>query len=411
MKPIRQEVCTMKRVLRVGLSLALITGSMAGTAAAAGEDCAPLGHLPTYVAGDQQTRAYASGDFTVGTPDDNKTVSVAGAKCTQNYMPKDGTDPLSDLEIQSNYRSQLSTLGAQIVFKDDQNTDARLVKNGQETWIKIYSQQTEIDVTVVRKQPLADTLTTPSGTDYALLGHMPGYVANDPPTKRNFDKKDFTVQQGDDTPTVSVEGATFETAYTLADGAATASDLAIQQNYRDALNRLGAQILFANSRNTTARLEHDGRTIWVKVYSQETEIDLTTVEEKAFAASIAPPTASTLKSALDKDGHVALYINFDFGKATIKPDAKPVLDQVVSVLQSNPALKLEVDGYTDDIGSRDANVKLSQDRAAAVVAALGKAGIATSRLSSGGFGPDKPIGDNTTAEGRARNRRVELVKR
>jgi outer membrane protein OmpA-like peptidoglycan-associated protein len=403
---------SMKKLAGWSLSVAVVAGGMAPCALAAQAktaDCAPVGHLPTYAPGDQETRAYDNYDFSVGSEDDPKKVTVAGAKCSQSYTPKSGTDALSDLEIQSNYREQLTKLGAQIVSKDDRDTYAKLVKNGKETWIRIYSQETEIDVTVVDKMPFVDTLTAPSGADYRLLGHMPGYTADDP-TKRNFDKADFTVQHGDDTSTVTVEGALYDINYTNGSNAPN-SDLAIQQNYRDALKKLGAQTLFTDDRDTTARLEDAGKTIWIKVYSQETGIEVTAVEEKAFAASITPPTADALKTALDKDGRIALYVNFDFNKATLKPDAKPVIDQVVALMKSNPALKLEIDGHTDNVGAHDYNVKLSQDRAAAVVAALKTAGVDATRLSSNGFGPDKPIADEATAEGRAKNRRVELVKR
>lgn len=393
-----------------GLSVALAAGWMAPKALAAQvTDCAPVGHLPTYEPGGRETRPFDQYDFIVGTADDPKTVTVAGAKCSQDYTPKSGTEPLSDLEIQSNYREQLAKLGAQIVSRDDRDTYAKLVRNGRETWIRIYSQETEIDVTVVDKASLVDTLTSPSGADYRLLGHMPGYTA-DAPTKRNFDKADFNVQHGDDASPVTVEGALYGVSYS--NGASSReSDLAIQQNYRDALKKLGGQILFTDGNNTTARLDDAGKTIWVKIYSQETGIEVTAIEEKAFAASITPPTADALKTALDKDGHVALYVNFDFNKATLKPDAKPVIDQVVALLKDEPALKLEIDGYTDNVGAHDYNVKLSQDRAAAVAAALKTAGVNASRLTSNGFGPDKPIADEATAEGRAKNRRVELVKR
>ena len=80
------------------------------------------------------------------------------------------------------------------------------------------------------------------------------------------------------------------------------------------------------------------------------------------------------------------------------------------LLKENPGLKLTVEGHTDDVGSRAANEKLSRERAAAVVDALAAAGIARDRLKSAGPGPAKPLADNATSEGRARNRRVELVK-
>jgi outer membrane protein OmpA-like peptidoglycan-associated protein len=154
----------------------------------------------------------------------------------------------------------------------------------------------------------------------------------------------------------------------------------------------------------------NGQTIWMGLYTQENEIQLTVIEEKAFEASMKPPEASALKAALDKDGRVALYVNFDFAKSTLKPDAAPVIAQVLKLLKDNPALKLAIEGHTDNVGGHDYNAKLSQARAGAMVSALVAQGIAAERLKSGGFGPDKPIADNATSEGRAKNRRVELVK-
>lgn len=129
-----------------------------------------------------------------------------------------------------------------------------------------------------------------------------------------------------------------------------------------------------------------------------------------LAGNVELPTADSLKADLDKYGRVALYINFDFNKATLRPDAKPIIAQVLKLLQDNPDLKLSIEGHTDNVGSHDYNVKLSQMRAAAVVSSLVAAHIAPGRLSSGGSGPDQPIADNDTEKGRAKNRRVELVK-
>jgi outer membrane protein OmpA-like peptidoglycan-associated protein len=122
------------------------------------------------------------------------------------------------------------------------------------------------------------------------------------------------------------------------------------------------------------------------------------------------PTAGSLKSQLDQTGRAVLYINFDFNKSTLRPDAKPIIAQVVKLLTDDPSLTLAINGHTDNVGQHDYNVKLSQTRAAAVVSTLVAANIASARLSSGGFGPDQPIDDNGTEKGRAKNRRVELVK-
>ncbi|HET9048587.1 MAG TPA: OmpA family protein [Chiayiivirga sp.] len=117
-----------------------------------------------------------------------------------------------------------------------------------------------------------------------------------------------------------------------------------------------------------------------------------------------------LKAALDSAGRVALYINFDFGKATLRPDAKPVLDQIVALLKDDTGLTLAIEGHTDDIGNDAANQRLSEERARAVMAALTAGGIEAPRLSAAGLGESTPIAANDGSEGRAKNRRVELVK-
>jgi outer membrane protein OmpA-like peptidoglycan-associated protein len=122
------------------------------------------------------------------------------------------------------------------------------------------------------------------------------------------------------------------------------------------------------------------------------------------------PTVESLKSQLDKTGRAVLSINFDFNKATLWPDAKPIIAQVVKLMTDDPRLTLAINGHTDNVGQHDYNVKLSQSREAAVVDALVAANIAPARLSSGGFGPDQPVDDNGTEKGRAKNRGVEIVR-
>ena len=132
------------------------------------------------------------------------------------------------------------------------------------------------------------------------------------------------------------------------------------------------------------------------------------VEKKAMAQEV---TASDMLAALNKQGFVALYINFDTDKATIKPESKPIIDQIVSLLKDNPGLKVGIEGHTDSTGTSIRNKTLSQQRAESVVNALVKAGIDGKRLTAKGWGQDKPIADNKTDQGRAKNRRVEIVKK
>ena len=153
--------------------------------------------------------------------------------------------------------------------------------------------------------------------------------------------------------------------------------------------------------------------IWVEAYVNPNRggpYYLTVVEKKALEVKASLLPAEEMKKELDAKGHVALYINFDFDKADIKPESQPIIEQIVKLLKNNPSLNLTVEGHTDNIGTPSYNKQLSEARAKSVVAALTSQGIETQRLRAAGYGQEKPIADNTTDPGRAQNRRVELVK-
>ncbi len=120
----------------------------------------------------------------------------------------------------------------------------------------------------------------------------------------------------------------------------------------------------------------------------------------------------TIYDELNAKGRWATQgILFDIGKADIKPESTPTLKQIATALKQHPELKVEIQGHTDNVGKADANLKLSQARADAVAKALtGEYGVGTTQLTAKGYGDSKPSTDNKTAEGRANNRRVELVK-
>jgi outer membrane protein OmpA-like peptidoglycan-associated protein len=124
-------------------------------------------------------------------------------------------------------------------------------------------------------------------------------------------------------------------------------------------------------------------------------------------------TAKDLADALAKSGSVTLNnILFDTGKATIKAESEAPLKTVIELLTNDPALALEVQGHTDNTGTKAGNLQLSKDRADAVKAYLvEKGGIAADRLTTAGLGDTAPVADNATEEGRAQNRRVVLVRK
>jgi len=101
-------------------------------------------------------------------------------------------------------------------------------------------------------------------------------------------------------------------------------------------------------------------------------------------------------------------VNFDFDKATIRPDAAPILEEAARAIQEEPSIDVSVEGHTDAIGTDAYNQGLSERRADAVRDRLVELGVSPSRLSARGYGESEPVASNTTDEGRAQNRRVEL---
>jgi outer membrane protein OmpA-like peptidoglycan-associated protein len=103
-------------------------------------------------------------------------------------------------------------------------------------------------------------------------------------------------------------------------------------------------------------------------------------------------------------------INFDINKADIKPESTGTINAIVGILKSNPELKFEIQGHTDNSGVAANNLTLSQKRADEVKKQITALGIDATRLTTKGYGDTKPISDNGTPEGKANNRRVEFVK-
>jgi len=125
------------------------------------------------------------------------------------------------------------------------------------------------------------------------------------------------------------------------------------------------------------------------------------------------PSATDIAAELAKSGRVDVYgIYFDLASATLKPESGPVLKEISDALGKNPTWKLSVEGHTDNVGDDASNMKLSRNRAASVKQALvSRFGIAAERLATTGFGASKPKESNSTVKGRARNRRVELIRK
>ena len=122
-------------------------------------------------------------------------------------------------------------------------------------------------------------------------------------------------------------------------------------------------------------------------------------------------TANEMLDALNKDGFITLNILFETGKSIIQKESLPMIDQIYELMILDKALIVSIEGHTDNVGNPVSNKKLSDDRAKSVVNALVAKGIDKTRMSSIGWGQEKPVADNRTEDGRAKNRRVEIVKK
>lgn len=225
--------------------------------------------------------------------------------------------------------------------------------------------------------------------------------------EKDFDRQEFFFADGKE---VTVEGKKTYISHVIKENVKAPSDLQILRNFENAVQRIGGITEHKGPYDAYLSIKKDGKEIWVHVHSWNDGegYDLTIVEKKGMKQEI---TANTMLDALNKDGFIALYINFDTNKATIRPESKPVVGQVVKMLQENPWLRVSVEGHTDSTGNPSRNKILSRERAESVVNELAAAGIDKKRLSADGWGQEKPIADNRSEEGKAKNRRVEIVKK
>lgn len=152
------------------------------------------------------------------------------------------------------------------------------------------------------------------------------------------------------------------------------------------------------------------RAIWIHAAASGNGYSVSILETKPFEATAKLLPASELKQAIDRDGKVAVQINFASDASQILPASRPQIDAIATMLKNDATLKLSIEGHTDDTGSPQRNQTLSRDRAGSVRQALLAAGIAADRLTTKGLGSSIPVAGNNSEDGKAKNRRVELVR-
>lgn len=237
---------------------------------------------------------------------------------------------------------------------------------------------------------------------------MPGYSISDCETK-DFDAVNFETGKREKN---TVEGRRTKLTYRIEDRSQEPSGLAVVRNYENAIKNVGGTVVFTDGKRIlNGKILKNGKEIWAQAEKGNGLIWLTIVEKAGMAQEIVA-NADAIGNDIKSTGHAAIYgIYFDSGKAEVKPESQAALAQIAKLLTNDPGLKLLVVGHTDSVGQLEANMKLSQARAAAVVQAMTRNfGVAANRLKPQGAGPIAPVATNRNEEGRAKNRRVELVE-
>jgi OmpA-OmpF porin, OOP family len=280
------------------------------------------------------------------------------------------------------------------------------------------------------------TVTPAQQTDHPMLTGYPGAKITKKEV-RDFDEQIMllsNVRKDKSYDSQKLQGRVTVINY---DDPSERSTLEKYKNYEDALKAAGFEIVWSCAgyetcsvpgqiqipgigyfpygdkvRNLTARLKRAEGDVWVGLQVKPAWTDLQIVEVKPMETGMVKVTAEALGKGIFAEGRVPVYgILFDTGKSDIKPESAETLREIAAMLAKNPTLKVHIVGHTDNVGELAANLALSKSRANAVVAALTTTHkVAAARLRPDGVGPLAPVASNDSDAGRAKNRRVELVK-
>jgi outer membrane protein OmpA-like peptidoglycan-associated protein len=217
----------------------------------------------------------------------------------------------------------------------------------------------------------------------------------------------FTFEMGNAKPKKEIEGEFHQIAYNFPK---TASKAQVVRNLNTALRTAGYTFDY-DSGDYGDFTVHKGKT-YIQIEVSVSGNYLQTIMTETALTQDVVATAAAMGQALTSNGHIVVNgIFFDTGKSEIKPESAPALEELSKLLKQDPKLKVFVVGHTDNVGTAAANLELSKRRADSVVQALvSKYGVTSDRLAAYGAGPYAPMASNDAEDGRALNRRVELVK-
>jgi OOP family OmpA-OmpF porin len=273
-------------------------------------------------------------------------------------------------------------------------------------------------IVIVFALPVQAVQDAPRSKDHPLLTRYPASHITE--YEKSFNAVEFAVGgKGGAPQRQRVEGDTTTIRYFHNSADKQPSPLQLIRNYQNAIKSIGGEVVYerlprdADGGETTLKVATGGKEVWVRV-----EPDIFAAPAQSYklwivevAAMKQVVKANKLLEEINRNGFIALYINFDTGKADLKADGKATVGEIATMLKSAPSLNIAVEGHTDNVGQAAANKKLSEQRARSVMAAIVAAGIDAKRVTAAGFGQERPVADNRSEDGRAKNRRVELVRK
>jgi outer membrane protein OmpA-like peptidoglycan-associated protein len=245
--------------------------------------------------------------------------------------------------------------------------------------------------------------------DHPQVARFPNFHL-DSSSHNDYNEFAFATKSGDQTKA----GKYWLVDYILNEGARQPSPTELMKNYENAFKKSGGSMVFRDPPSIAVyRMPLPGggeRWMQMNIDNEGYRYQLAIVDVGGMEQKI-EFSSDQMADAIKKNGFVALNgILFDTGKASIKPESQPLVTEVATLLKNDGALKLSVVGHTDNVGDKKANLALSRQRAESVMRALVAAGIDAKRLKADGKGDGEPVADNRSDDGRAKNRRVELVK-
>ena len=439
--------------------LAFDIDSVPATTAALGElpfFSLPAGYGPQNRA---HVRAYARFPFRIG--DGLHWVEGASWNARITVDRDQNRDKeFSSRELRRNLESVLAQAGAQTVFEgplnrgayygptleheigggfiegvnlhQDTPTSVHVIRQAdRNVWVQLSTASNEAGLVVVEERPFVASARWTA--EFPYLSMPAGYDQGNRPTQRDFDMYPFWT--GSDFE--EVEGRTWVGQVSARER--TGSMHEVRRNLEAMMAEVGGNLVFEGRipKEASERYDFDlkspysdgtsfswhdyesrvyradlptGRQVWVHARLEYLSAGWVVVEREDFVQSAALLPAVALKRRLDAQGRVAIQVNFAVDRAEILPGSQPQIEQVLALLREDPALRLSIDGHTGASGDAGHNQRLSEARARSVVAALTGQGIDASRLEARGHGQAQPVADNATGDGRAKNRRVELVR-